>query len=58
MSNVMRLPLFSKTVLEADIPMSQRDEFERAIIEFVAKSSPCAPVDRSSPTVVWNEIQS
>jgi len=31
MSNVTRLPPFSKTVhVEADIPVSQRDELERA----------------------------
>jgi hypothetical protein len=32
MSNVTRLPPFSRTVhVEADIPISQRDEFERAV---------------------------
>jgi hypothetical protein len=39
MSNVTRLPPFSKTVhVEAEIPVSQRDEFERAIIDIVAGS--------------------
>jgi len=37
MSNVTRLPPFAKTVhVEADIPISQRDEFKRAMIEIVA----------------------
>ena len=37
MSNVTRLPPFSKTVhVEADIPVSQRDEFDRAMIGIVA----------------------
>jgi hypothetical protein len=37
MSNVTRLPPFSKTVhVEADIPISQRDEFERAIVDIIA----------------------
>src|SRR5271163_2571134 len=41
MSNVTRLPPFSKTVhVEADIPISQRDEFERAIVEIVAGERP------------------
>ena len=41
MSNVTRLPPFSKTVhVEADIPISQRDEFERAIIDIVAGARP------------------
>jgi hypothetical protein len=35
--NITRLPPFAKTVrVEADIPVSQRDEFERAMIEIVA----------------------
>jgi hypothetical protein len=39
MSNIMRLPPFSKTVhVEAEIPVSQRDEFERAMIDIVAGS--------------------
>jgi hypothetical protein len=41
MSNVTRLPPFSKTVhVEADIPISQRDEFERAMIDIVAGGRP------------------
>jgi hypothetical protein len=41
MSNVTRLPPFAKTVhVEADIPISQRDEFERAMIEIVAGERP------------------
>lgn len=37
MSNVTRLPPFSKTVhVEADIPVSQLDEFERAIVDIIA----------------------
>jgi hypothetical protein len=41
MSNVTRLPPFSKTVhVEADIPLRQRDEFERAIIDIVAGARP------------------
>jgi len=37
MSNVTRLPPFAKTVrVEAEIPISQRDEFERAMVEIVA----------------------
>jgi hypothetical protein len=41
MSNVTRLPPFSKTVrVEAEIPVSQRDEFERAIVEIVAGERP------------------
>jgi hypothetical protein len=41
MSNVTRLPPFSKTVrVEADIPLSQRDEFERAIVDIVAGARP------------------
>ena len=37
MSNVTRLPPFAKTVrVEAEIPVSQRDEFERAMIEIVS----------------------
>jgi hypothetical protein len=41
MSNVTRLPPFAKTVrVEAEIPVSQRDEFERAIIDIVAGERP------------------
>ena len=41
MSNVTRLPPFSKTVhVEADIPVSQRDEFDRAMIGIVAGGCP------------------
>jgi hypothetical protein len=41
MSNITRLPPFSKTVhVEADIPVSQRDEFERAIVDIVAGERP------------------
>lgn len=41
MSNVTRLPPFSKTVhVEADIPVSQRDEFERAIVDIIAGERP------------------
>jgi len=41
MSNVTRLPPFSKTVhVEADIPVSQRDEFERAVVDIVAGERP------------------
>ena len=41
MSNVTRLPPFSTTVhVEADIPISQRDEFERAIVDIIAGGRP------------------
>ena len=41
MSKVTRLPPFSKTIhVEADIPVSQRDEFDRAMIEIVAGGRP------------------
>jgi hypothetical protein len=41
MSNITRLPPFPKTVhVEADIPISQRDEFERAMVEIVAGERP------------------
>jgi hypothetical protein len=41
MSNVTRLPPFSKTVhVEADIPISQRDEFERAMVDIAAGKRP------------------
>ncbi|MEO7208179.1 MAG: hypothetical protein ABI145_15685 [Steroidobacteraceae bacterium] len=41
MSNVTRLPPFPKTVhVEADIPVSQRDEFDRAMIEIIAGARP------------------
>jgi hypothetical protein len=41
MSNVTRLPPFAKKVrIEAEIPASQRDEFERAMIEIVAGERP------------------
>jgi hypothetical protein len=38
MSNVTtKLPPFSKTVrVEAEIPVSQRDEFDRAMVEIIA----------------------
>ncbi len=37
MSNVTRLPRFAKTVHgEAEIPISQRDDFDRAMVEIVA----------------------
>ena len=37
MSNVTRLPPFAKTVrMEIEIPVSQRDELERAMVEIVA----------------------
>ena len=41
MSNVTRLPPFPKTVhVEAEIPVSQRDEFDRAMIEIIAGERP------------------
>ncbi len=41
MSNVTRLPPFSETVhVEADIPISQRDEFERAMVEIMDGARP------------------
>ena len=41
MSNVTRLPPFAKTVrMEIEIPVSQRDELERAMIEIVAGERP------------------
>ena len=41
MTNVTRLPPFAKTVhVEADIPISQRDEFEQAIGELNAGKRP------------------
>jgi len=41
MSNVTRLPPFPRTVhVEANIPISQRDEFERAIVAISAGGRP------------------
>jgi hypothetical protein len=41
MSNVTRLPPHPKTVhVEAEIPISQRDEFERAIVDIIAGERP------------------
>lgn len=41
MSNVTRLPPHPKSVhVEADIPISQRDEFERAIVDIIAGERP------------------
>jgi hypothetical protein len=41
MSNVTRLPPFSKTVhVEVDIPVSQRDEFDQAMISILADERP------------------
>jgi len=41
MSNVTRLPPHPKMVhVEADIPVSQRDEFERAMAEIIAGERP------------------
>jgi hypothetical protein len=41
MSKVTHLPPFSKTLhVEADIPVSQRDEFERAIVDIIASERP------------------
>jgi hypothetical protein len=41
MSKVTHLPPFSKTVhVEADIPASQRDEFDRAIVDIIAGERP------------------
>lgn len=41
MSNVTRLPPHSKTVhVEADIPVSQRDEFDRAMVDIIAGGRP------------------
>ena len=41
MSNVTRLPPFAKTVhVEAEIPVSQRDEFNRAMVDIVAGKRP------------------
>jgi hypothetical protein len=41
MNNITRLPPFPKTVrVEAEIPISQRDEFDRAMIEIVAGARP------------------
>ena len=41
MSNISRLPPFAKTVhMEVEIPASQRDEFERAMIEIVSGERP------------------
>ncbi len=41
MSKVTRLPPFSETVhVEADIPISQRDEFECAIVEIMVGARP------------------
>jgi hypothetical protein len=40
-SNVTRLPPHPKTIhVEADIPVSQRDEFERAIVDIIAGERP------------------
>jgi hypothetical protein len=41
MSNVTRLPPHAKTVhVEADTPISQRDEFERALVDIIAGERP------------------
>src|ERR1022692_227288 len=41
MSNVMRLAPFPKMAhVEADIPISHRDEFERAIVDIIAGERP------------------
>ena len=41
MSNVTRLPPFPKTIrVEAEIPVSQRDEFDRAMVEIIAGERP------------------
>jgi hypothetical protein len=41
MTQVNRLPPFAKTVhVEADIPVSQRDEFNRAMMEIIAGNRP------------------
>jgi hypothetical protein len=41
MSNVTRLPPHAKTIhVEADIPTSQRDEFDRAVIDIIAGERP------------------
>jgi hypothetical protein len=41
MSNVTRLPPFAKTVhVEAEIPVSQRDEFNQAVVDIVAGKRP------------------
>jgi hypothetical protein len=41
MSNVTRLPPHPKTIrVEAEIPISQRDEFERAIVDIIAGERP------------------
>jgi hypothetical protein len=41
MSNATRLPPFPKAVhVEADIPISQRDEFERAMVDIIAGKRP------------------
>jgi len=41
MSKVTRLPPFSKTAhMEADIPVSPRDEFDQAMIGFIAGERP------------------
>lgn len=41
MSNVTRLPPHAKTIhVEAEIPISQRDEFERAIVDIIAGERP------------------
>jgi hypothetical protein len=41
MSNVTRLPPHPKTVhVEAEIPISQRDEFERAVVDIIAGERP------------------
>jgi hypothetical protein len=41
MGNVTRLPPFAKTIhVEADIPVSQRDEFERALVDIIDGERP------------------
>lgn len=41
MSNVTRLPPHPKSAhVEADIPISQRDEFERTIVDIIAGERP------------------
>ena len=60
MSNVTRLPPHPKTVrVEAEIPVSQRDEFERAIVDIIAGERPrMNTVDRDVNAITRRALES
>jgi len=59
MSNITRLPPFSKTVhVEADIPISQRDEFERVMVDIVAGKRPrMDALDRDIAAITYRALE-